>query len=201
MPRLSRVSVKPLPKMFGVKQKFDDLPAIKFDLTLPRDVSGALDGAEDGEARLIGEIAATLGGGESDYQVAKRIRKLQLAGVGNGVTSGTVPELVVYDFLQQGGYEFVFQPMVDGGRGAAGGVVPDFAVTEGGGMTVILVNGVYWHERGAVKNSDVTDKLTIMSATISGRPVNKIVEVWDSTLYKDRKKTITYALNGIELGY
>jgi hypothetical protein len=201
MPRLSRTTVKPLNKLHGVKQKFEDLPAVKFDLTLPKVVLNALEGGDDLEANLIGEIANTLGGTDQDYQTAARVRKLQRAGVGNGVTSGTIPELVVYDWLTQNGHEFLFQPAVDGGRGAAGGVVPDFAVNTGGNWTVILVNGVYWHTRSATSNSDVTDKLTILASTIAGRPVARVVEMWDTTIYKKRPQIFIYGLSGIELGY
>ncbi len=201
MKKLSRVGVNPLPKLHDLKQKFDDLPSVKFSMSLPQTVAGALEGAEDIETRLIGEIADELGGSSEDYRVARRIRKLQKAGVGNGVTSGTIPELLVYDFLQQEGHQFLFQPEIDGGRTRAGGVVPDFAVMDGGRWTVFLVNGVYWHNRAAVSNSDVTDKVTILAATIQGLPVARVIELWDKTLYAARKKTITYGLNGIELGY
>lgn len=201
MPKLSRTTVKPLQKLFGVKQKFKELPAVKFSLTMPAVVLNALEGGDDLEANLIGEIARTLGGSDEDYRTAARVRKLQLAGVGNGVTSGTIPELVVYDWLKQNGHDFLFQPPVDGGRTAAGGVVPDFAVDTGGAWTVILVNGVYWHSRAGTANSDVTDKLTLMAATIAGRPVARVVEMWDTTIYKKRPQIFTYGLSGIELGY
>jgi hypothetical protein len=200
MPKLSRTTVKPLPKLHWVKQKFEELPGVKFNLTLPGVVLNALEGYDDLEASLIGEIANTLGGTTEDHQTAARIRKLQKQGVGNGVTSGTVPELVVYDYLQKMGYEFLFQPQVDGGRGAAGGVVPDFAVNIGGKYTVFLVNGVYWHSRAQTSNSDITDKLTILSATINGMMVEKVVTLWDSKIYSSRPQVFDWGLAGIELG-
>ncbi len=205
MPKLSRTTVKPLSKLYNVKQKFDELPGVKFNLTLPGVVLNALEGYDDLEASLIGEIAhivAQSGTPNSeDHRLAGRVRKLQKSGVGNGITSGTVPELVVYDWLTQNGYEFLFQPQVDGGRGAAGGVVPDFAVNIGGKLTVFLVNGVYWHSRAQTSNSDVTDKLTILSSTINGMMVERVVELWDSTIYKRRPQVFQWGLAGIEMGY
>jgi hypothetical protein len=201
MPKLSRTTVKPLPKLHWVKQKFEELPGVKFSLSLPGVVLNALEGHDDLEASLIGDIARTLGGTTEDHQTAARIRKLQKAGVGNGITSGTVPELVVYDYLERMGYEFLFQPAVDGGRGAAGGAVPDFAVNIGGKYTVFLVNGVYWHSRKEISASDEVDKLTILSSTINGLMVERVVELWDETIYKKRPQVFTWGLAGIELGY
>jgi hypothetical protein len=200
MPKLSRTTVKPLPKLHWVKQKFEELPGVKFSLSLPGVVLNALEGHDDLEASLIGDIARTLGGTTEDHQTAARIRKLQRAGVGNGITSGTVPELVVYDYLERMGYEFLFQPAVDGGRGAAGGAVPDFAVNIGGKYTVFLVNGVYWHSRKEISASDEVDKLTILSATINGLMVERIVTLWDTKIYKNRPQVFTWGLAGIELG-
>jgi hypothetical protein len=200
MPKLSRTTVKPLPKLHWVKQKFEELPGVKFSLSLPGVVLNALEGHDDLEASLIGDIARTLGGTTEDHQTAARIRKLQRAGVGNGITSGTVPELVVYDYLERMGYEFLFQPAVDGGRGAAGGAVPDFAVNIGGKYTVFLVNGVYWHSRKEISASDEVDKLTILSATINGLMVERVVALWDTRIYKNRPQVFTWGLAGIELG-
>jgi hypothetical protein len=200
MPKLSRTTVKPLPKLHWVKQKFEELPGVKFSLSLPGVVLNALEGHDDLEASLIGDIARTLGGTTEDHQTAARIRKLQKAGVGNGVTSGTIPELIVYDYLERMGYEFLFQPAVDGGRGAAGGAVPDFAVNIGGKYTVFLVNGVYWHSRKEISASDEVDKLTILSATINGLMVERVVALWDTRIYKNRPQVFTWGLAGIELG-
>jgi hypothetical protein len=201
MPKLSRTTVKPLPKLHWVKQKFEELPGVKFSLSLPGVVLNALEGHDDLEASLIGDIARTIGTGkQEDYQLAKRIRKLQLAKVGNGITSGTIPELVLHDWLSQNGYQFEFQPWLSGGRGMAGGVVPDFVINVGGQGVVWLPHGEYWHSKPDTMQSDAVDIALMLGQDVNGLIITKVVQMWEQRIYRDRPQIFQFGIAGIELG-
>jgi hypothetical protein len=149
---------------------------------------------EDVDTALT-ELTRRLG----DAALAKRIRALQ-AQYG-GVSSGTVPELVTYDWLQRSGYRFVFQAELYGGRATAGGILPDFVVETGAGTGMAWnVQGEYWHGKTNEKaQSDAVDALRMIGQVVNGIRIDKVLYLWEQDLYTKRPQVFQYAIAGIGL--
>jgi hypothetical protein len=72
---------------------------------------------------------------------------------------------------------------------------------EQGGVGVAwLVNGDYWHSRPEVAESDITDRLRFLGATYHGIKIEKVVQLWEGRIYRNRPQVFEMGLAGIELG-
>lgn len=134
-----------------------------------------------------------------DQALAKRIRVLQ-AQYG-GVSSGTVPELVTYDWLQHSGYRFVFQAELYGGRATAGGLLPDFVVETGAGSGAAWnIQGEYWHGKSQEKAiSDAEGALRLVGQVVNGIRIDRVLYLWEDDLYTKRPQVFQYAIAGVAL--
>ncbi len=153
--------------------------------------------ATDEEAVDTGltELTRRLG----DAATAKRVRALQ-AEMG-GVSSGTVPELVTYDWLKRGGWRFIYQAELYGGRATAGGLLPDFVVETGAGTGMAWqIQGEYWHGKTNEKAvSDAAAALRLLGQVVGGIRIDKVINLWEQDLYTKRPQVFEYALAGISL--
>jgi len=111
---------------------------------------------------------------------------------------GSVPELMVYGWLERRGVPFEFQSSMFGGRQVRGGLVPDFVLnhlTEA--LAILRVQGEYWHER--VEGEDRAAKVRLLGAYINGQPVAYVVDVWENDVYSRIDAAMEAALAGREL--
>lgn len=109
---------------------------------------------------------------------------------------GTVPEMLVMDYLDARSIEYTYQVALFGGH-RPGGLVPDFLLVKGGKYGALLVNGNYWHQQ---PEKDQAAKLQLMAGAWQGRRITTAVIVWESALIRDRDGTMDAAMAGIEVG-
>lgn len=175
-------SMKGLPGIGG-KRKQEPLPSLGEQ---PQRVQGMVD---DALSRLAQEL--------EDEQLAKKILKLK-----EKFPDGTIPELIVMEWLDRRGYEYRFQAWVLGGRVLKGGQVLDFAVDVGLHAIILEVQGRYWHTRPGKLEIDDGQKLALLGIQIFGKDVGAVIEVWDTRLLDKRQKdrVMNLALAGIEVG-
>jgi len=131
-----------------------------------------------------------------DERLAKRIRKLQ-----DEFPVGSVPELIVYDFLKRYNIPFQYQIAMFGGRARAGGLVPDFLLQGEHAGTVWQIQGDYWHTRPGKRETDEINRLRIMSGMYDGQRIKSVLFLWENHLMDraTRSKTLRLALGGIEM--
>lgn len=129
-------------------------------------------------------------------KLAKKVHKLA-----QQYPVATVPELVTYEWLERSGYPFQFQLWLYGGRRAPSGqgLVPDFVVTPGGAPIVWQVQGEYWHSIQRKGDRDKSANLRMLAASIKGRKVSAVVELWEDDIYHRRPQIFLSALQGIGL--
>lgn len=142
----------------------------------------------------LNDLARQLG----SLDKAKKVLRLQQA-----YPNGTLPELVVMEYLNRTGVEYIFQLQAFGGRGEAAGVgfVPDFLCwfdrSQG---TVINVQGFYFHSAPEKRERDAGYKLRLMGQYFSGVRVVQVVDCWDLDLMTPNADgVIRNALAGIEI--
>lgn len=113
---------------------------------------------------------------------------------------GTVPEMIMVDYLDSVGERYKYQAQLYGGW-RAGGLVPDFVVSRGGRGRAILINGLYWHNIPGKRVKDAADKLRILGSIYEGEMIGDVVAVWENRLMsEDRRRTMELAIAGVELG-
>ncbi len=136
-----------------------------------------------------------------DEGLARRVLKLRAKYY--KTTSGTIPELIVMDWLDRKGYKYEFQKWLLGGRAIHGGQVVDFAVDMGVRVVVIEVQGTYYHTMPGKEQFDEAERLALASITIWGKPV-VLVELWDTklitTIKQRRENALQMAVSGTEVG-
>lgn len=143
--------------------------------------------------QILTELTRLIG----DEKTATRVRNLQYE-----FPNGTVPELVVMDWLQSNKYHYIYQGMLYGGRASAGGLLPDFVVQSNGAQGMALqVQGDYWHGKRSVEKQfqDAADNLRLVGQTVGGIRISKVVGVWESDLYNRRETAMRMALAGVSL--
>ena len=175
-------SMKGLPGIGG-KRKQEPLPSLGQQ---PQRVQGMVD---DALARLTQEL--------QDEQLAKKVLKLK-----EKFPDGTIPELIVMEWLDRRGFEYRFQMWVLGGRVLKGGQVLDFAVDLGIRTLILEVQGRYWHTRPGKMEIDEGQKLALLGLEIFGKRVGAVVEVWDTRLLdkKQKDRVMNLAIAGVEVG-
>lgn len=148
---------------------------------------------------LVGDeltrLAGKLGG---DEQLAKRILKLKAKMYKH--YQGTIPELIIMDWLDRKGYKYEFQMWLLGGRAMRGGQVVDFAV-DVGNRVILLEPQTYWHTRPGAAQRDAGQRLALLGIEVWGKPT-KLVEAWERRLFDKnlREAVLMAAMNGVELG-
>lgn len=130
-----------------------------------------------------------------DPKTADRVYKLK-----RRYPYGTLPELVVLDWLERMQIAYKYQVSAFGGRRNRGGLVPDFLVPNQGKAMVWLVQGEYWHSTGRKGWEDHTAKLRLTGRWVDGYQVRQVLELWESDLYGGRAdQTLRLAMAGIEI--
>ncbi len=111
----------------------------------------------------------------------------------------TLPEGITYILLKKLGVDFVFQEEARGGRTQYGGIVPDFWLPSQ--RTVLRIQGEYFHSRPDQVERDEAQKVQLLTSTIGGVRVERVIDCWEKRLYScAREAVIKSALNGVELG-
>lgn len=155
------------------------LPQVSEDKT-------AFDQTDDTEDRLAAEL--------HDRTLAKRVLSLQ-----KRHPDGSVPEMLIMDYLDSRRERYVYQAQLYGGW-VAGGAVPDFMVQRNGQMMALQAMGNYWHTKPGKQESDEAQRLLLLASNFGGERISKVVYVWESRLLRNRNETMEAALAGVELG-
>lgn len=173
-----------LPGLDGKRRRQDDRLVIP---DIPAGKNVQFEGVDD----RLSELARVL----NDEPLAKRVLKLQ----DEQFPNGTLLELVIHEYLTKKRRDFVYQLQLFGGH-RAGGVVPDFAVSFGGGWLVIAANGWFFHQKFGSQD-DEADKLRMLGTSYQGKIIEKVVRVWDTHVMvsdPQRSRVLDDALTGIE---
>jgi hypothetical protein len=190
-PKLARIrkawqdGLRSLPSLDGKRHRIGD--EIK---PLPSGMNEQFDTTDDREV----EIARVL----RDDALAKRIVKLQ----STIYPYGTVPELIMVDFLMKKGERYKFQAQLYGGWRSAG-LVPDFVVSRAGTAHALLINGNYWHNLPGKRTKDASDKLRLLNSYYDGEVIKSATIVWESQIMQPnpaRDNVLGDAIAGIERG-
>lgn len=178
--------LRSLPRLDGKRYR-TDLPALN---PLPVGENTQFDTTPDD----INELAKAL----QNENLAKRIRKLQHT----KYPYGTVPELLMLDYLSSQGERYKYQAELFGGF-RNGGLVPDFVLQRAGGWRALNIQGQYWHNVPGKAVKDASDKLRMLGASYEGQPILDVVFVWERRLMSpdsSRERTLQNATLGIEEG-
>lgn len=130
--------------------------------------------------------------------LAKRVRKLQHT----KFPYGTVPELLMMDYLDSHDERYKYQAQLFGGF-RSGGLVPDFVVQRAGGWRALNIQGQYWHQVPGKMVKDAADKMRMIGAPYEGQTIVDVVFVWERRLMQPdtaREQVMQNALAGIEEG-
>lgn len=177
--------------MAGEFHKFQTNPAFKKPKRLPT-FEAVMERGIDGSDPVLQSLIKRLGG---DSSLAKRILSLQ-----KKFPVGTIPEMIVYDWLRQQGLSFEYQVELYGGRNFSGGLVPDFVLYQDRtNADIWSVNGDYWHSISRKGLHDQTASLRMLGQIINGATVKRVVELWERDLYAMRPQIFYYALAGISM--
>lgn len=131
---------------------------------------------------------------EETERIARRFLALQ-----QKYRKMTLPEGILYAWLEKRRLNFVYQAEAFGGRAQYGGQVPDFWLPELG--VAINVNGDYWHGSLLRSRRDAENKIRLMGSKIEGVRVTAVVDLWESTLYSCRREmAMRLAAQGVEVG-
>lgn len=134
---------------------------------------------------------------DGDEKLVKRILALM-----QEYPAGTIPELICYTWLEKERIKFAYQAMLYGGRRQSGGLLPDFVVDVGGGLSVAWqVQGEYWHSLARKGSYDRSVSLRLQGAYYQGRRIWKVAELWEADLLDkyQRETVLRSALQGISL--
>lgn len=192
MPKNKKTGLASVSRLKGMKRMPEDAKE-PVDIPQPVQVEGLLHIVDP----LVQEIWQRLGGRPEDEATATRVAKLKEALF--KTYEGTIPELVVYDWLTENHISFSFQAFVYGGRNKRGGVVPDFLVWPGGRGMAWFIDTNYWHSLPEKQASDAADRLRILGAVIEGIRIEKVVTLWEDNVYQQRPIVFQLALAGVEL--
>lgn len=174
-----------LPTLDGDRHRTDEKPFQPLPLGAPE----TFDVTEDD----VGHLARVL----QDEALAKRIKHMQT----DNYPYGTLPEMLMMDFLDTKHERYVYQAQIAGGH--RGGLVPDFALQKAGGWRALLIQGQYWHNVPGKAVKDESDRLRLIGSIYNGQPIMDVVFVWERRLMQSnpgRDVVLQNALAGIEQG-
>ncbi len=129
-----------------------------------------------------------------DAALAKRVQRLQAKH-----PVGSVPELIVLDWLERNNWQHIYQHSLFGGRSLRGGLLPDFVVFTGGSAAVWQVQGEYWHSTKLKGDRDRNVNLRMLGQEVDGVRIEAVVEMWEDDIYRKRPQIFYMALAGIGL--
>lgn len=143
---------------------------------------------------LVYEIWQVMGGREKDLKLARQCATLKR----ERLPAATTPELIVYIWLSERGYDFEFQVEVNGGRRDVGGSVVDFVV-RAGKEWALRVQGNYWHDQVEQGGLDELRKRLLIGAFVGKYQIDGVVDIWEDDIYRDYDTVMTMALAGFQL--
>lgn len=149
----------------------------------------AFDVTDSAEDRIYGSV--------KDRALARRVRALQ-----DKFPAGSLPELVVMDWLDRRRVVYRYQVPFGGGRSVRGGAVLDFVLPQGGGMLVWRVQGDYWHGKSAQEQYDYRQRVMLQRMKVEGQRIAGVVDLWSRRIEDQRLRdeTLQAALRGVEMG-
>lgn len=172
-------------------KRFSNAPAFKRSRRFPKLIPVQVPDWDVSET-TVNDLARRLGG---DHKLAAQIVSLQ-----QRFPRGTVPELVVYSWLQRHGYAFDYQVELYGGRRFEGGLVPDFVIYQDRtNADVWQVQGEYWHSLSRKGFADKTNNIRMLGQIVNGATVDRVIELWEDDLYLKRPQIFYLALAGISM--
>lgn len=140
------------------------------------------------EVRLLRQL-------DGDEKLVKRVMALM-----QEYPAGSIPEFICYCWLEKNQIKFTYQAMLYGGRRSSGGLLPDFVVEVGGGLSVAWqVQGEYWHSLARKGSYDRTVSLRLQGAWFQGRRIYRVAELWEADLLDkyQRETVLRLAMQGI----
>jgi len=143
----------------------------------------------------ISYIARLLGNDGAAWRVAERVVALQAE-----FPRGTIPELIVYQWLEQEQVRFIYQATAFGGRAVRGGLLPDFVVIQGGSGAAWQMQGDYWHSKKFNPDRDESSRIRLLGSEFEGVKVESVIFIWEDRLYRTYPTPLTMALAGVEVG-
>lgn len=148
-----------------------------------------------GGTRLLDTLPAEL---EEVEQRIGRSRAMAIWRLQRQGITGSVPELLTYDWLKGRPFDFEFQSAQMGGRMRAGGAVIDFLIRglSANGLYVWRVMGEYWHASPEVQRKDEEQKRRLGRMTIGGAPVAAVVDLWEDDIYERTPEVFERAEGG-----
>ena len=185
--------MKQLKRLKGMK-KFPEDKKRKIVLAKPVEGDRILDLTDE----LVSEIWARFDKRPSEYKTSVRCAKLYRELF--TTYEGTIPEVIIYDWLTRKNEPFEFQPKFFGGRSAKGGVIPDFMVWPGGRGLAWFCDTLYWHTKPEIMQSDLADRVKLVGQWYQGVRVEQVISIWENRVYDDRNTVLEWALQGIEAG-
>lgn len=191
---MAKAKAPTLEKVGGetVFHRFHLSPAFKGTKKTPKFEPLPFPTAADGSDPVLTEMIRKLGG---DRELAKRIMKLA-----EQFPVATIPELLVYTWLQREGLKFEFQVPMFGGRNFSNGLVIDFLLyRDGTSADVLSVNGEFWHSISRKGFRDQTASLRMLGQQIRGATVARVIEIWERDLLTKYDMVMMYAMAGISL--
>lgn len=140
----------------------------------------------------VNALAKRLGG---DRKLAAKIVSLQ-----QEFPKGTVPELVIYEWLRRMGYQFSYQVSLYGGRNFEGGLVPDFVIfRDRTSADAWQCQGMYWHSVGRKGLHDERSNLRMLGQIVEGATIRRVLSLWEDDIYTKRPQIFYLAMAGINL--
>ena len=146
---------------------------------------------------MVYDIWQSMGGKESQLKTAEQATALKRS----TLPQATTPELVVYLWLKQHGYDFQYQVQVNGGRSHTGGSVVDFVVRSGKEWA-LRIEGEYWHSRPEQIALDELRKKFIVGSYAGEFQIDGVVDIWERYLKISPQETdnvLRMALAGYQL--
>lgn len=172
-------------------KRFSNAPAFKRSRRFPKLIPVQVPDWDVSET-TVNDLARRLGG---DRKLAAQIVSLQ-----QKFPRGTVPELIVYLWLQKKGYQFEYQVELYGGRRFEGGLIPDFVLYRNRtNADVWQVNGQFWHSIAKKGFADETNNIRMLGQIVNGATVDRVISLWEDDIYTKRPQVFYLALAGINM--
>lgn len=166
-------------------------PAFKRAQRFPK-LDRVMEPGVDGSDPTLQALIRRLGG---DAALAKRILSLSAK-----YPAGTIPELLCFDWLMKEGLKFEYQVELYGGRRIRGGLIPDFLLyRDGTNGDIWQVQGDYFHSIAKKGFHDQTTNYRMLGQIINGVTVARVIELWESDLYRLRPQIFYWALAGMSV--
>ena len=139
----------------------------------------------------LSELARLLG----SLTVAKQVLAIQASD-----PQRTILECVIEWWLRKEGMNYAVQVPALGGRAFSGGTVIDAVVwVDRSRAIAIMGQGDYWHSDPQSTIDDASIKTRLKGQYAGGARLETVIEVWESTLYRNVNHVMQMAVQGFEV--